>query len=161
TWDSWAMTWRHPAGEPFDPVPQVPIVATMSAAAGEKLFQGAQANFRQATSGAESTQPGESVPHFPLPWALDATVSVEAKTIESRNIAGLIEGGDASLTNQVVVLSAHLDHIGVTAPVNGDSINNGALDNAAGVATTLEVARMMTESGRRPRRSVLVLAVTG
>jgi Zn-dependent M28 family amino/carboxypeptidase len=59
------------------------------------------------------------------------------------------------------VLSAHLDHIGVTPPVDGDSINHGALDNAAGVATTLEVARAFQESGQKPRRSILFLTVTG
>ena len=71
------------------------------------------------------------------------------------------EGSDPKLKDEVVVLSAHLDHIGVTPPVNGDGINNGALDNAAGVATTLEVARAFPEAGKRPRRSILFLTVTG
>jgi Zn-dependent M28 family amino/carboxypeptidase len=62
------------------------------------------------------------------------------------------------LKNEYVVLSGHLDHIGITPPVNGDSINNGALDNASGVATTLEVARLFR--GHPPRRSVLFLIDT-
>jgi Zn-dependent M28 family amino/carboxypeptidase len=62
------------------------------------------------------------------------------------------------LKNEYVVLSAHLDHIGVTPPVKGDSINNGALDNASGVATTLEVARLF--QARAPKRSIVFLIDT-
>lgn len=159
TWDNWAMTWRQTNGEAFDAVPSVPGLATLSAAAGEKLFQGAPTPFREVASAAEA-KPSKDLPHFPLPWKLDATLAIETKPIESRNIAGLIPGTGPGVKDDVVVLSAHLDHIGVTAPVNGDAINNGALDNAAGIATTLEVARMFVEAPQRPRRSVLVLAVT-
>jgi Zn-dependent M28 family amino/carboxypeptidase len=60
----------------------------------------------------------------------------------------------------VVVLSAHLDHLGITPPVEGDSINNGALDNAAGVATTLEVAKLFREHGKAPKRTLLFLIDT-
>jgi hypothetical protein len=159
TWDSWAMTWRQANGEAFDPFPTVPTLAAFSSIAGEKLFQGTPKTFREVSTLAESKQ-GPELPRFPLPWSLDARVSVETKPIESRNIAGLVPGRDPALKDEVVVLSAHLDHIGVTPPVNGDSINNGALDNAAGVATTIEVARMMVNAPRGPRRSILVLAVT-
>jgi len=158
-WDNWAMTWRQANGDPFDPVPSVPALATLSAAAGETLFQGAPTTFRQLASVAESRQPAE-LPHVPLTWSLDATLAIETKPVESRNVAGLLPGVGAGAKDDVVVLSAHLDHLGVTAPVNGDSINNGALDNAAGIATTLEVARLFVDAPQRPRRSVLVLAVT-
>ncbi len=159
TWDTWGMTWRSTNGGPFDPVPTVPVLASLSSVAGEKLFQGASSTFREVATIAEAKQPPD-MPHFALPWTLDTTLTVETKPIESRNIAGLVPGRDPALKDEVVVLSAHLDHIGVTAPVNGDSINNGALDNAAGVATTIEVAQMMVNAPRGPRRSVLVLAVT-
>jgi Zn-dependent M28 family amino/carboxypeptidase len=159
TWDSWGMTWRRTTGEPFDSAPGVPVLASLSSIAGEKLFQGTPRTFREVATIAEAKQP-PAMPQFPLPWTLEATLNVETKSIESRNIAGLVPGRDPALKDEIVVLSAHLDHIGVTAPVNGDSINNGALDNAAGVATTIEVARMMVDAARGPRRSVLVLAVT-
>jgi hypothetical protein len=159
TWDSWSMTWRQGDGEPFDSVPTVPLLASLSSIAGEKLFQGAPKTFREVSTLAESKEV-QNLPHFPLPWSLDARLSIEAKPSESRNIAGLIPGRDPVLKDEFVVLSAHLDHVGVTAPINGDSINNGALDNAAGVATTIEVARMMVTAERGPRRSVLLLAVT-
>jgi Zn-dependent M28 family amino/carboxypeptidase len=106
-------------------------------------------------------KPKGDPPRFALPATLDVTLHTESKAIHSENVAGLIEGSDPKLKDEVVVLSAHLDHIGVTPPVDGDSINNGALDNAAGVATTLEVARAFQESGQKPRRSILFLTVTG
>jgi Zn-dependent M28 family amino/carboxypeptidase len=59
------------------------------------------------------------------------------------------------------VLSAHLDHLGVGEPIRGDSIYNGAMDNASGVASLLEIARALHDSGTRPRRSLLFLAVCG
>jgi len=61
----------------------------------------------------------------------------------------------------VVIYTAHLDHLGVGTPVNGDSIYNGALDNAAGSAALMEVARAFASLPQAPRRSVLFLAVTG
>ena len=159
TFDTWSMTWRNANGEPFDPTPSVPIVASLSSVAGEKLFEGAPSTFREVATLAESKQ-APDLPHFALPWSLEAKFSIETKVVESRNVAALITGRDAAVKDEVVVLSAHLDHVGVTAPVNGDSINNGAMDNAGGIATTIEVARMMATADRAPRRSVLVLAVT-
>ena len=150
TWDSWGMTWQNAAGEPFDPVPGVPVLAVLSSVAGEKLFQGTPKTFREVATIAESKQRQE-MPHFALPWSLDATLTSETKPVQSYNIAGIVPGRDPAVRDEVVVLSAHLDHIGVTAPVDGDAINNGALDNAAGVATTLEVARMMVNADRAPQ----------
>jgi Zn-dependent M28 family amino/carboxypeptidase len=95
---------------------------------------------------------------FALPLSLRAVLHSEIKTMESENIVGLLPGADPKRKNEFVVLSAHLDHIGITPPVKGDSINNGALDNASGVATTLEVARLF--HGKPPRRSVLFLIDT-
>jgi hypothetical protein len=159
TWDTWAMTWRQQDGEPFDPVPGVPGLATLSAAAGETLFEGAPVPFPQIAAVAESKEPA-NMPHFPLRWSVDGTLAIETRSIESRNVAGLIPGTASGVNDEVVVLSAHLDHLGLTAPVNGDAINNGALDNAAGVATTIEAARTFMDAPQRPRRSILVLAVT-
>ncbi|HEV2444585.1 MAG TPA: M20/M25/M40 family metallo-hydrolase, partial [Candidatus Sulfopaludibacter sp.] len=61
---------------------------------------------------------------------------------------------------EYVVMSAHLDHLGTGRPVNGDNIYNGAMDDASGVASVLEIARLMKESGHALKRSVLFLAVT-
>ncbi len=83
------------------------------------------------------------------------------KDVVSQNVAAILPGNDPVLKNEYVVFSAHLDHIGVGKPINGDSIYNGAMDNASGVAAMLDVAAMLKEQGTKLRRSVLFVAVTG
>lgn len=159
TWQSWAMTWRKPDGSPNDVAPETPQLATVSIAGATKLFAGAKKTYAEVAAAAE--KPKGDPPRFALPVRLDATLHTETMTLQSANVAALIEGTDPELKDEVVVLSAHLDHIGVTPPINGDGVNNGALDNAGGIATTLEVARAFQQAGKAPRRSVLFLAVTG
>jgi Zn-dependent M28 family amino/carboxypeptidase len=79
----------------------------------------------------------------------------------SQNVVALLPGSDPVLKDEFVVFTAHLDHIGVGKPIKGDDIYNGAMDNASGVATLLDVAAMLKESGTKLRRSVLFVAVTG
>ncbi len=78
----------------------------------------------------------------------------------SYNVIGKIEGSDAKLKKEYVIHSAHLDHLGVGKPVNGDSIYNGAHDNASGVACALEIARTYASLKEKPKRSLLFLMVT-
>jgi Zn-dependent M28 family amino/carboxypeptidase len=108
-------------------------------------------------------QAGERLPRFPLVPSLRARMTVERRVVRSQNVAGILPGADPQLSREYVVLTAHLDHLGIGEPVNGDRIYNGALDNAAGVATLLDVATALSErkGDRRPRRSVLFLATTG
>jgi Zn-dependent M28 family amino/carboxypeptidase len=158
TWDTWGMTWRGPDGQPFDASPGVPSLAGLSVKGATKLFAGGPKTYEQVIAGADTA---DAPPRFDLPVTADVRISSETKIVESRNVVAILPGSDPKLKDEVVVLSAHLDHIGITKPVNGDSINNGALDNAAGVATTLEVARTFTEAKKRPRRSIMFLTVTG
>jgi Zn-dependent M28 family amino/carboxypeptidase len=72
----------------------------------------------------------------------------------------VLEGSDPKLKSQYLILSAHLDHVGVGEPVNGDRIYNGAMDNAVGVAMILEVAKRFRDSSQRPKRSILFVALT-
>jgi Zn-dependent M28 family amino/carboxypeptidase len=97
----------------------------------------------------------------PVPLGLSASVAIgnKLRTIQSRNILARLEGSDPQLKDQYVVYTAHWDHLGVGAPVNGDKIYNGALDNASGVAQVLEIARAFTTVEPRPKRSVLFLMV--
>jgi len=150
----WGMTWRQADGKPFVATP-LPVLAGISVAGAHKLLR---ADADKILAAAE-TGAGE-VHGFALPFSLHAVLHSEIKTMESRNIVGLLPGSDPKLKNEYVVLSAHLDHIGITPPVNGDAINNGALDNASGVATTLEVARLFKASGMAPKRSILFLIDT-
>lgn len=98
----------------------------------------------------------------PVPLGLRASMAVRNKmrTVESQNVIAKLEGSDPQLKNEYVVYSSHWDHLGVGTPVNGDAIYNGALDNASGVAATLEIARAFTQVQPRPQRSILFLFVT-
>jgi hypothetical protein len=98
-----------------------------------------------------------------FPLGLRARIRRESKIrrITSENVVGLIPGDPASPTGkEMVVYGAHLDHMGIGKPVNGDSIYNGASDDAAGVASILETARAFTQLGQPPRRGILFLFVT-
>jgi Zn-dependent M28 family amino/carboxypeptidase len=98
----------------------------------------------------------------PVPLGLTASVAVRntMRTVESRNVLAKLEGSDPALKDEYVVYSAHWDHLGVATPVDGDKIYNGALDNASGVGSLMEIARAFTAVRPAPRRSVLFLMVT-
>ena len=104
---------------------------------------------------------GKPLPHFEIPATLKATVAVTRADVNSENVVGLLPGTDPVLKDEYVVFSAHLDHLGIGKPINGDAIYNGAMDNASGIASLLDVAAMLKESGAALRRSVVFLAVTG
>ena len=98
----------------------------------------------------------------PVPLGMTASMALQNKmrTVESQNVIAKFEGSDPNLKNEYVVYSSHWDHLGIGAPVNGDNIYNGALDNASGVAATLEIARAFTQVQPAPKRSILFLFVT-
>jgi hypothetical protein len=95
--------------------------------------------------------------------AITATVSLKETVTDSAgapNTIGIVEGSDPALKNEYVVFSAHMDHIGIT-PGAPDSINNGADDNASGTAGVIELAEAFSSPGARPKRSVLLMTVSG
>ena len=134
------------------------IGLTMNPAYADKLFVGTGHTLAEIL---EAANGGKALPHFAIPAKLKATVAVTRGEVESQNVAAVYPGTDPVLKNQYVVMSAHLDHIGVGAPINGDAIYNGAMDNASGVASLLDIAEMLHETKARPRRSILFVAVTG
>ncbi len=109
----------------------------------------------------EAANADKALPHFPLAVKIRVKNSVKKWQVTSENLAGVLRGSDATLGKEYVAISAHLDHIGVGEPVNGDKIYNGAMDDASGIASLIEIARAMKESEARPKRSILFLAVTG
>jgi len=156
-WRAGQMRWLDPRGEPGDAFPNLRGGALLSDAGAEALFQGAPRSHAEVLAAAEKGTP----PAFDLPSrATIRTVSAHQR-LESPNVAALLPGSDPRLRDEVVVFTAHLDHLGVGQPVAGDSIYNGALDNASGSAALLEIARAFAELPQPPRRSVLFLAVTG
>jgi Zn-dependent M28 family amino/carboxypeptidase len=98
----------------------------------------------------------------PVPLGLKASLAIRhaMRTLDSRNVLAKLEGRDPQLRDEYVVYTAHWDHLGVGAPVKGDKIYNGALDNATGVSSLLEIARAFTTVEPKPRRSILFLMVT-
>lgn len=98
---------------------------------------------------------------FPLNISAHIEVKTQSKQIESANVVGVLEGSDPKLKNEYVVYSAHLDHFGIGAPLKGDSIYNGAHDDASGNAILLEIARAYHSLAVPPKRSVIFAVVTG
>ncbi len=151
------MRWLDSSGAPADVSPTLRGGATLSDSAAAYLFAGAPQSLGEILTAAEAGKP----PAFDLPvQATIRTVSVHDR-LASPNVIGLLRGSDPRLREEVVVFSAHLDHLGIGEPVRGDSIYNGAVDNASGSAGLLELARAFATLPRPPRRSVLFLAVTG
>lgn len=93
----------------------------------------------------------------PVPLNIRIRGSIESKIrpITSRNVLGLVAGSDPKHRDEIVLFSAHWDHLGKALPVNGDDIYNGAIDNATGCAVVLEQARVMAALTQKPRRSTL------
>jgi Zn-dependent M28 family amino/carboxypeptidase len=103
---------------------------------------------------------GKPLPRFPLAATLRAKAKVVSRQLDSWNVVASYPGSDPTLKNEYVVLSAHLDHLGVGEPINGDNIYNGAMDNAAGVATLLDLAQTLHDQQVKTRRSLLFAVVT-
>ena len=133
------------------------LAVTINPARAEKLFTGSGHTFAEILQTADA---GEQLPRFALPASIRARVKIATEEIESQNVVGLLPGTDPKLKDEYVVLTAHLDHLGVGQPINGDRIFNGAMDNASGVATLLETALTLHQTQHRFRRSVIFLAVT-
>ncbi|MEO8260447.1 MAG: M28 family metallopeptidase [Acidobacteriota bacterium] len=135
------------------------LAAAMNPAHADQLFAGSGHTFVEVLALADQGRP---LPAFALPARIKAAVRVETGEVSSQNVAGILRGSDPIRRDEVVVLSAHLDHLGVAdPPINGDRVYNGAMDNASGVAALIEMATRMREAGTRPARSILFLAVTG
>ena len=99
----------------------------------------------------------------PVPLGVTASMTIAntIRTVNSRNVVGRIEGSDPNLKDDYVVFTAHWDHFGIGAPINGDKIYHGALDNATGVGGLIEIARAYAKLPVAPKRSLLFLSVTG
>jgi Zn-dependent M28 family amino/carboxypeptidase len=134
------------------------VSITITARGAEKFFEGTGHTLDELQKLAKANQP---LPTFELKGTLRAKAALTREPMESQNVVGVLPGSDAKLKSEYVIMSAHLDHLGVGRAVNGDNIYNGAMDDASGVASVIEIARLMKESGVKLKRSVIFLAVTG
>ncbi|HUP68002.1 MAG TPA: M28 family metallopeptidase [Sphingomicrobium sp.] len=166
TWESIAgradqkdVKWVGADGRPNYPGPNLPLTGYLGPKAAAKLFAGAPASLSSLL--AATQQDGARPKGFALKQKIQLERHSLAKRIQSPNVIAILPGSDPKLRDEYIVLSAHLDHIGRVKPENGDSIANGAMDNAMGVATMLEAARAFVESGTVPKRSIMFVALTG
>src|SRR5690606_9713928 len=162
-WAQRAANWARPAmrlrgdgGKGIDTFPQLRVVASVSAAAADLVFADGAQTAAQLFDAAEAG----TLEGFALPGTITLGSRSVIEPIESRNVIARLPGSDAALAGEHVVYSAHLDHIGIEAPTEGDRINNGALDNALGVAIMLEAAQQLADAEQAPGRSMLFVAVT-
>jgi len=135
-----------------------PITFRFNPAFAEGLFQGSGHTYKELLALSEE---GKPLPQFEIPAKLRATFKVESGELTSDNIAAVLPGSDPALADQYLVLSAHLDGYGIGEPWNGDRIYNGAFDDAAYVATLIDLAEKLHASGKKLKRSLLFLVVTG
>ena len=153
------VTWINEKGEAARYYPELRGSASLSIDAAERLFSQAPLSFEEAHQAMLDNTPRSTA------LGLDVTLSTESEhaSVESANVIGMVRGTDPSLADEYVVYTAHLDHVGVNEPVEGDEpdkdhIKNGLYDNAMGVALMLETARAIAAAP--PKRSVLFIALT-
>ena len=151
------LRWLDKQQQPNDYFPELKGNAFLSLEATKKFFEGSPHSAEEVFAAMKAGKP--------LSFVMPITAKIRNVTglqdVGSRNVVAKLEGGDPTLKNEYVVYSSHLDHLGVGEPVKGDSIYNGALDNASGSAILLEVARAFSGMKTRPGRSILFLSVTG
>jgi Zn-dependent M28 family amino/carboxypeptidase len=161
-WSRTAAAWGKPHMNLADPslveTHGLQFSAYWNPQAADEMLADSGHTFAEIVRAAHEQQ---SLPHFVLASSVKATVSISTKRIASENIVGLRPGGDVKLRNEYVVISAHLDHLGVGKPIHGDGIYNGAMDDASGVASLIEIAKVLQSEKVATRRSLIFLAVTG
>ncbi|WP_374524956.1 M28 family metallopeptidase [Sphingopyxis sp.] len=132
------------------------FLASFDPGASETLFAGSGHDFASLAAAADASA---SLPKFELGYRLKAEVTARRRLLTSPNLVAMLAGSDPVLSTEHVVLSAHLDHVGIGPEIGGDAIYNGAIDDGSGVASVLDIAARLA-AGPRPKRSILVLVVT-
>lgn len=132
------------------------IAIAWNPAHADDLLAGTGHTFKEIV---DAAQDGKPLPHFAIDVRIQAKTVVKRGAVVSQNVAAVYPG--SARANEYVVMSAHVDHLGTGPPVNGDSIFNGAMDNASGVASMLEIANRLHETHAKTARSILFVAVTG
>jgi Peptidase family M28 len=140
------------------PVPDRTVSVRLNADSADEILRGSGHTFAELLKLGAA---GEPLPSFDLKTKLRMKIKLEESGFRSDNILGLLPGSDPTLQQECVVVSAHLDGYGIGEPVDGDRIYNGAFDDSAYVATLIEFAARLHETGKAPRRSLLFAVFTG
>jgi len=161
-WSRISANRAHPSmalkGEEFNETAGEQLAVTFNPARAETLFEGSGHTLQEILDAATARK---QLPRFPLAVSIKARAGVNKKDVESANLIAQLPGADPRLKGEYVVLSAHLDHLGIGEPINGDRIYNGAMDNASGSAVLLDMAASLKKSSRKLKRSLLFVFVTG
>jgi len=161
-WSRISANRAHPSmalkGAEFDETSGEKLAVAFNPEKAQKLFEGSGHTLPELIDLVKDRKP---LPRFPLVPAIRAKASVNRKTVDSANLVAELPGSDPKLKNEYVVLSAHLDHLGVGEPINGDRIYNGAMDNASGSAVLLDLIASLKKSPKKLKRSLLFVFVTG
>jgi Zn-dependent M28 family amino/carboxypeptidase len=160
-WSRISVNRNHPSMDLADPefyeTPGLQLAVALNPASAEQLFTGSGHTFAEIAALGKDRKP---LPHFALATSLKANAVILTKTLESANIAAKLIGSDPALKNEFVVLSAHIDHVGIGAPINGDRIYNGAMDNGSGSALVMDMAASFKAHPEKLQRSIFFLLVT-
>jgi Zn-dependent M28 family amino/carboxypeptidase len=150
------LAWLDPQGRPNAVYPQLKGGAYLSMGATKRFFEGSAHSADEVFAAAKA---GKQM-SFDLPWTFKFQGESNWKDKQSPNVVAKLPGSDPALREEYVVYTAHLDHLGIGVPVNGDNIYNGALDNGSGSADLIEIARAFSRMNPRPKRSILFVSVT-
>src|SRR5205809_3236577 len=169
-WSRISVNRNHPSMDlpeaEFNGTPGQQLGVTFNPGCAEQLFTGSGHTFAEIAALGKDRKP---LPHFPLAASLKANAVILTKALESANLVAKLPGSDPALKNEFVVLSAHIDHVGIGAPINGDRIYNGAMDDGSGSALVMDIAASLKahrdSRGERgtlqsPQRSIVFLLVT-
>lgn len=151
-----AYRWEDENGKPNEVYEQLRGSATVNRAGADILFAGAPQPLDEVFKSAKNN----TMKGFALPIQVSMKKTSKLGEAKSSNVIGMLEGSDPKLKNEYIIYTAHLDHLGISDAVDGDSINNGAYDNAVGIASLIELARAFQSLSDKPRRSILFAAVT-
>ncbi len=152
-----AFKWLDKQNHPNNAFEGLKVIATISPSSAEKLFKLSGKNLDAVYVDIKRGKPQS----FSLKMTAQLSVSTKLSQIESSNLIGVIPGSDPKLKDEYIVYVAHLDHFGIGNPVKGDSIYNGAHDNASGVAILLGIAKSFQSLPVAPKRSIVIAVVTG
>ena len=162
SWSRVALNRNLPSmnlvGPEFDETAGSELSVVFNPADADMLLAGSGHTFAEIAALAKDRK---VLPRFPLSLSVSAVMHTSTHAVKSTNIVARIPGNDPRLKAEYVVLSAHIDHVGVGAPINGDRIYNGAMDNGSGSALLLDVARSLKRAQTPLKRSVLFVWVTG
>jgi Zn-dependent M28 family amino/carboxypeptidase len=161
-WSRMSLNRNHASmdlvGPEFDETAGAQLAVAFNPAHADLLLQGTGHSFEEIAALAKDRKP---LPHFPLAVSVSAVTRTHSQDMQSSNIVAKIAGSDPKLKDEYVVLSAHIDHVGIGEPINGDRIYNGAMDNGSGSALLIDVARSLKLTHTKLKRSLLLVWVTG